>query len=119
MTTWDFLERKLQKAEAKAWKVIQGHGLPTRLDGHGETLADLDDLDPFRNASAKDKRRIVDARNVLISAREVRDRIDRDDIAGALNYARYVEQDADLLEDARRGAGVTDKLWDTGSSQGS
>jgi hypothetical protein len=97
----DTIERKVCQAEDKAWKVIEKFGLP-RL--HGPSLADLEDHAQFRHASDKDKRRIVDARNVLISAHEVRDRLARGDIAGALNYARYLEQDPGLLEDARRGA---------------
>lgn len=106
MTTSDTIERKLCQAEGKAWKVIEEFGLPRRLDGHGPSLADLEDHAQFRHASDKDKRRILDARNVLISAREVRERLARGDIAGATNYARFLEQDADLVEDARRGAKV-------------
>ena len=104
MTTPDNIERKLCQAEAKAWKVIEEVGLPRRLDGHGPSLADLEEHDQFRTASDHDKRRISDARNVLISAREVRQRLARGDTDGALNYARYLEQDPDLLGDARRGA---------------
>ncbi len=104
MVSIDTIERKVCQAEDKAWKVIEKFGLPRRLDGHGPSLADLEEHEQFRHASDKDKRRIVDARNVLISAREVRERLARGDTTGALNYARYLEQNPDLLEDARRGA---------------
>ncbi len=104
MTTPDNIERKLCQAEAKAWKVIEEFGLPKSLDGHGPSLADLADHAQFHHASDKDKRRILDARNVLISAREVRERLARGDVPGAIRFARHTEQDADLLEDGRRGA---------------
>lgn len=106
MTSIDDIERKLRQAEDKAWKVIDDLGLPRRLDGHGPSLANFEEHEQFRTASDKDKRRVVHARNVLISARKVRECLDRGDAAGAVNYARYLEQDPDLLEDARRGAKV-------------
>ena len=117
MTTPDNRERKLRQAEEKAWKVIEEFGLPRRLDGHGPSLADLKDHAQFRHASDKDKRRIVDARNVLISAHEVRERLARGDVAGVFRYARYLEQDADLLEDARRGAKVGKSAGEGGKAK--
>lgn len=106
MVSIDAIERKLRQAEEKAWKVIEDLGLPKRLDGHGPSLANFEEHDQFRTASAKDKRRFVHARDVLISAREVRERLDRGDVVGATNYARYLELDPELFEDARRGAKV-------------
>jgi hypothetical protein len=112
------VERKLRQAEDNAWKVIEAFGLPRRLDGHGPSLADLEEHAQFRHASEQDKRRIVDARNVLISAREVRERLARGDVAGAIRYARYLEQDSGLLEDARRGAKVRKSASEGGGGQG-
>lgn len=117
MVSIDTLERKLRQAEDKAWKTIEEFGLPRRLDGHGPSLADLDDHAQFRRASDKDKRRIVDARNVLVAAREVRERLARGDSVGAINYARYLEQDPDLLEDARRGAKLRRSASDGGRAK--
>ena len=69
-------------------------------------MATLDENQSFKNLPERDRHRVSDARNVLVSAREVRSRLERGDILGALNYMRYVEQDADLLDHARRGAKV-------------
>ena len=117
MVSIDIIERKVCRAEAKAWKVIEEFGLPRRLDGHGPSLADLEEHDQFRTVSEQDKRRIVDARNVLISAREVRERLARGDVAGAIRYARYLEQDSGLLEDARRGAKVRKAAGEGGKAK--
>lgn len=117
MVSIDTLERRLRDAEDKAWKVIDEFGLPRRLDGHGASLADLDDHPQCRHASDNDKRRVIDARNVLVAAREVRERLARGDSVGAINYARYLEQDPDLLEDAHRGAKLRRSASDGGRAK--
>ena len=102
----DRIEKKLKAAEDKAWDVIRTHGLPMKLDGAGPTLATLDQNQGFKNLPQRDRDRVVAARNVLISVQQVRTRIERNDIDGALRFMSYVEHDADLLDHARRGAKV-------------
>ncbi len=100
------IENKLEVAEDKAWDVIRTYDLPMRLDGFGPSLAILDQDQNFANLSERDQSRVFAARDVLIAVRKVRRCRKRGDVEGALNYIRYIEQDPDLLDHARRGAKV-------------
>ena len=66
------LDKKLRAAEKRAFAVIRKFGLPTRLDGFGDSLANLENDRRFLNANDRGKRRILDARNVLLAVRDVR-----------------------------------------------
>lgn len=101
MRNRELVDRKLDRAEGEAMETLHGYGLPT---DPGDLW--LDDEPQFRDATGRDKRRMTAARNVLIAAREVRRRRDDGDLEGALRFMSYIEQGADLLDNARRGAGT-------------
>ena len=103
MPTPKIVERKLKAAEDQARAVLKGYGLTTTATGSGSSLEWPQEEPCFAKATRRDQQRMIDARNVLISVREVRERRDRGDVDGALRFMSYVEQSADLLEQARRG----------------
>jgi len=110
------IEKRLQAAQAGADARLKKHGLPVSNEGAPDALADIESLDGFRNADARDRDLILAARGALIAAREVRWGLESGDELRACWNMFYIGHNILLLENADHGLDMSQATREGGTA---